>query len=119
MHSCMHCFVLKGQHHRSTVLFVRCLEPDDCLSDNWNLSVFFAHVLQVSLEMQAAHPDSFHPELPADYASAATEYHRPPVRGVQFHHPVPEANDGSAEVGKDYRHMSADLQVRRMSCRLC
>lgn len=36
---------------------------------------------------------------------------RPPVRGVQFHHPVPAAVDGSEEVGKDYRHMSADLQV--------
>lgn len=36
---------------------------------------------------------------------------RPPVRGVQFHHPVPAAADGSEEVGKDYRHMSADLQV--------
>jgi len=33
------------------------------------------------------------------------------MKGVQFHHPVPEASDGSAEVGKDYRHMSADLQV--------
>jgi hypothetical protein len=30
---------------------------------------------------------------------------------VQFHHAVPEADDGSAEVGKDYSHMSADLQV--------
>lgn len=36
---------------------------------------------------------------------------RPPVRGVQFHHSVPAAVDGSEEVGKDYRHMSADLQV--------
>jgi hypothetical protein len=36
---------------------------------------------------------------------------RPPVRGVQFHHQVPAAVDGSEEVGKDYRHMSADLQV--------
>jgi hypothetical protein len=30
---------------------------------------------------------------------------------MQFHQAVPEAADGSAEVGKDYRHMSADLQV--------
>jgi hypothetical protein len=29
---------------------------------------------------------------------------------MQFHHEVPEAADGSAEVGKDYRHMSADLR---------
>jgi hypothetical protein len=36
---------------------------------------------------------------------------RPPVRGVQFHHPVPAAVDGSEEVGKDYKHASADLQV--------
>lgn len=35
------------------------------------------------------------------------------MRGVQFHHPVPAAVDGSEEVGKDYRHMSADLQVIR------
>jgi hypothetical protein len=34
------------------------------------------------------------------------------VRGVQFHHPVPAAVDGSEEVGKDYKHASADLQVR-------
>lgn len=33
------------------------------------------------------------------------------MRGVQFHHPVPAAVDGSEEVGKDYRHLSADLQV--------
>jgi hypothetical protein len=68
--------------------------------------------MQVCLAMEAAHPDSFKPQLPEGYASAALPYHRPPVRGVQFHHAVPEAADGSAEVGKDYRHMSADLQVR-------
>jgi hypothetical protein len=67
--------------------------------------------MQVCLSMEAAHPDSFKPQLPQGYASAAEPYHRPPVRGVQFHHAVPEAADGSAEVGKDYRHMSADLQV--------
>lgn len=62
--------------------------------------------------MQKAHPDSFTLDLPSDYNSAATVYQRPPVQGVQFHHPIPTATDGSAEVGKDYRHMSADLQVR-------
>jgi hypothetical protein len=67
--------------------------------------------MQVCLAMEAAHPDSFKPQLPPGYASAAEPYHRPPVRGVQFHHAVPQAADGSAEVGKDYRHMSADLQV--------
>jgi hypothetical protein len=66
---------------------------------------------QVCLQMEATHPDSFAAKLPPGYESAAVPYHRPPVRGVQFHHDVPAADDGSAEVGKDYRHMSADLQV--------
>lgn len=44
---------------------------------------------------------------------------RPPVRGVQFHHPVPAAADGSEEVGKDYRHMSADLQVCALAGQCC
>ncbi|KAF8057662.1 XDH1 [Scenedesmus sp. PABB004] len=74
-------------------------------------SFLFKFYVHVCLEMAAAHPDSFDPQLPPDYASAAQPYHRPPVRGVQLHHPVPAACDGSAEVGKDYRHMSADLQV--------
>uniref|UniRef100_A0A383W3H7 xanthine dehydrogenase n=1 Tax=Tetradesmus obliquus TaxID=3088 RepID=A0A383W3H7_TETOB len=74
-------------------------------------SFLFKFYVHVCLAMEAAHPDSFKPQLPAGYASAAAPYHRPPVRGVQFHHEVPQATDGSAEVGKDYRHMSADLQV--------
>lgn len=45
------------------------------------------------------------------FAAAAAVAPRPPVRGVQFHHPEPTAVDGSEEVGKGYRHASADLQV--------
>eukprot|EP00879_Flechtneria_rotunda_P002218 GHRR01002404.1.p1 GENE.GHRR01002404.1~~GHRR01002404.1.p1 ORF type:complete len:899 (+),score=349.77 GHRR01002404.1:1548-4244(+) len=74
-------------------------------------SFLFKFFVHVTLAMKAQHPDTFTPQLPDDYASAATQFQRPPVQGVQFHHPVPEAADGSAEVGKDYRHMSADLQV--------
>eukprot|EP00878_Enallax_costatus_P021296 GHUV01022542.1.p1 GENE.GHUV01022542.1~~GHUV01022542.1.p1 ORF type:complete len:619 (+),score=146.78 GHUV01022542.1:134-1858(+) len=74
-------------------------------------SFLFKFFVHVTLEMQKAHPDSFSLDLPSDYSSAAAVYQRPPVKGVQFHHPVPTATDGSAEVGKDYRHMSADLQV--------
>ncbi|WIA42814.1 hypothetical protein OEZ86_008746 [Tetradesmus obliquus] len=74
-------------------------------------SFLFKFYVHVCLAMEAAHPDTFKPQLPPGYASAAAPYHRPPVRGVQFHHEVPQATDGSAEVGKDYRHMSADLQV--------
>jgi hypothetical protein len=44
-------------------------------------------------------------------AATAAAVSRPAVHGVQFHHPEPTAVDGSEEVGKGYRHASADLQV--------
>ena len=49
----------------------------------------------------------FKADVPESFRSAAVEYHRPPVKGVQFFSKA----DESEVVGQDYRHMSADYQV--------
>jgi xanthine dehydrogenase/oxidase len=65
--------------------------------------------LQLEREGEAAEgaAGGYRADVPASFRSAAVEYHRPPVKGVQFFAKA----DESQVVGQDYRHMSADYQV--------
>lgn len=56
---------------------------------------------------QAADTEAYVSPFPADFHSAAAEYHRPASRGVQ----VFSAKHGDAIVGAPRRHLAADLQV--------
>lgn len=68
---------------------------------------FFLRVSAALEEEGQANGEAAGGLLQARERSGAAPYHRPAVRGVQF---FAKPRQGE-EVGQDYRHMSADLQV--------